>query len=146
MYQDLRFIEELFSDIFKEPIHLGNVVEIKLDTKPKKDPEKKRGIADIARNWTFEDEPKPQREPRQVNWETLITPERVIFNEPATIVFWSDGTKTTVKCHKDDGYDKEKGLAMAFMKRMYGNDGYFNEIIKKWCPYNVTEQEVINEY
>lgn len=26
--------------------------------------------------------------------------ERVIFNAPATIVFWSDGTKSVVKCHE----------------------------------------------
>ena len=135
MYQDLRFIEEIFSDIFKEPIHLGNVVEIKVDPKPKKTPAKKKDIMDAARNWEFYVEPEPQREPRQVNWETLITPKRVHFNDPVTVVIWSDGTKTIVKCHDDDNYDKEKGMAMAFMKRMYGNDGYFNEIIKQWCPY-----------
>ena len=27
---------------------------------------------------------------------------KVIFNDPATIVFWSDGTKTVSKCHPDD--------------------------------------------
>ncbi len=26
--------------------------------------------------------------------------ERVIFNAPATIVFWNDGTKTVVKCRE----------------------------------------------
>lgn len=26
--------------------------------------------------------------------------ERVIYNAPATIVFWTDGTKTVVKCHE----------------------------------------------
>lgn len=28
------------------------------------------------------------------------TVERVIFNKPATIVFWSDGTKTVAKCNE----------------------------------------------
>ena len=56
----------------------------------------------------------------------------VIFNNPATIVFWEDGTKTVVKCGKDDNYDAEKGLAMAMVKKMLGNEGkYYNEI-KKW--------------
>lgn len=55
----------------------------------------------------------------------------VIFNYPATIVFWSDGTKTVVKC-KNEPFDPEKGLAMAISKKMLGNKGnYFNEI-KKW--------------
>lgn len=60
----------------------------------------------------------------------------VIFNEPATIVLWSDGSKTVVKA---DGelFDPEKGLAMAIVKKMYGNKGnYFNNI-KKWTDtYN----------
>ena len=50
---------------------------------------------------------------------------RVIFNRPATIVFWSDNTKTVVKCAKFDDWDPEKGLAMAIMKKflpmMHGN-------------------------
>ena len=57
--------------------------------------------------------------------------KNVIFNDPATIVFWEDGTKTVVKAH-DESFDKEKGLSMAIVKKMYGNKGsYFNEI-KKW--------------
>ena len=60
--------------------------------------------------------------------------KNVIFNEPATIVFWADGTKTVVKCQEGDVFDPEKGLAMAFMKKVLGNKGnYFNEI-KKWVP------------
>lgn len=42
---------------------------------------------------------------------------RVIFNRPATIVFWSDGTKTVVKCAEFDDWNPEKGLAMAVMKK-----------------------------
>ena len=55
----------------------------------------------------------------------------VIFNDPATIVFWKDGSKTVVKAD-NELYDPEKGLAMAIAKKAYGNKGnYFNEI-KKW--------------
>ena len=60
---------------------------------------------------------------------TLVVPEieRVIFHEPATIVFWSDGTKTVVKCMEGELFDEEKGIAMAFMKKLYGK-GYMNKI------------------
>lgn len=58
--------------------------------------------------------------------------KRVIFNEPATIVLWKDGTKTVVKCGKDDVYDKEKGLALCFMKKALGNKGNFNNTIKEY--------------
>lgn len=58
--------------------------------------------------------------------------EKVIFNDPATIVFWKDGTKTVVKCQDDDVYDKEKGLAMCVAKKFFGNKGNFNKVFKKY--------------
>lgn len=57
--------------------------------------------------------------------------ENVIFNGPATIVFWSDGTKTVVKCN-NDLYDKEKGLAMAIVKKFLGNKGNYYNVFRKW--------------
>lgn len=57
---------------------------------------------------------------------------KVIFNEPATIVFWGDGTKTVVKCSKDDEFDPEKGLAMAIAKKFFGNENGYSKNIKKW--------------
>lgn len=57
----------------------------------------------------------------------------VIFNDPATIVFWSDGTKTVVKCCEDDTFDKEKGLAMAVLKKISGNDSKaFHRGLRWW--------------
>ena len=62
----------------------------------------------------------------------------VIFNEPATIILWADGTKTVVKCQEGEGYDPEKGLAMAISKKALGNKGNYCEVFKKWLP----EEEV----
>ena len=57
--------------------------------------------------------------------------KKVIFSNPATIVFWDDGSKTVVKCSKRDNFDPEKGLAMAFAKRALGNKGnYYNTFVK----------------
>jgi len=59
---------------------------------------------------------------------------KVIHNNPATVVKWTDGTKTVVKCGEHDKYDPEKGLAMAVAKKYFGNEGkYYNEIAK-WLP------------
>lgn len=58
--------------------------------------------------------------------------KKVIFNGPATIVFWDDGTKTIVKCSKNDSYDREKGLAMAIAKYCLGNNGKLNSVFKKF--------------
>lgn len=72
---------------------------------------------------------------KNMNWR--VKPEgrikNVIFNDPATIIFWSDGTKTVVKA-EGEPFDPEKGLAMAIAKRVLGNKGdYYNEF-KKWLP------------
>lgn len=57
---------------------------------------------------------------------------KVIFNDPATVVMWSDGTKTVVKCQEGDIFDPEKGLAMAISKKAFGNTGSYCDEIKKW--------------
>lgn len=62
-------------------------------------------------------------------WASTPKIERVIFHGPATIVYWEDGTKTVVKAHNEK-FDKEKGLLAAIAKKVYGNKGNFNNIIK----------------
>lgn len=71
---------------------------------------------------------------KRVEKEQMPEIKDVIFNDPATIVFWSDGTKTIVKCQKDTGdvYSKETGLAMAIAKKAYGNRSNFNDILNRW--------------
>lgn len=56
----------------------------------------------------------------------------VIFAPPATIVYWSDGSKTVVKCSEKDVFDPEKGLAMAIAKRCGGNKGSYYKEIQNW--------------
>lgn len=58
--------------------------------------------------------------------------KRVIFNPPATIVYWSDCTKTVVKCNVNDIFDPEKGLAMAIAKRCVGNTSAYYAEIRHW--------------
>lgn len=70
------------------------------------------------------------------NKPSAPTIKDVIFNDPATIVMWSDGTKTVVKAKNED-FDPEKGLAMAISKKNLGNKyDYYNTFkhwIKKYC-------------
>ena len=61
----------------------------------------------------------------------------MIFNAPATIVFWKDGSKTVVKAQGDE-YDPEKGLAMAISRHylcdvcgLERHDGVFNKYLPK---------------
>lgn len=56
----------------------------------------------------------------------------VVFNDPATIVLWADGTKTVVRCQNGDSYDPEKGLAMAVSKKVLGNKHDYYHTFKHW--------------
>lgn len=58
--------------------------------------------------------------------------KRVLFNAPATIIFWEDGSKTVVKAQNGDWYDPEKGFVLAYLKKLLGNDNTFNKEINKW--------------
>ena len=59
--------------------------------------------------------------------------KNVYFNDPVTVVIWSDGTKTIVRA-KNEAYDPEKGLAMAICKKVMGNKGNYYETFKEWLP------------
>ncbi len=67
-------------------------------------------------------------------------PVRVIFSNPATIVFWRDGSKTVVKCQSGEKFDEMTGLAMAISKKALGNKGNYNEVFKKFVS-NYTTME-----
>ena len=49
-----------------------------------------------------------------------LSVKKVILNEPATIVFWGDGSKTVVKCAKGDKFNRYNGFCAALAKRIYG--------------------------
>lgn len=69
-------------------------------------------------------------------FKTLIS--EVIFDGPATIVKWVDGTKTVVKAQHGEEVDREKGLALAMAKKFYGNDkNYFDKISMQVFGYNL---------
>lgn len=76
--------------------------------------------------------------PNKFTLDKNLSITNVIFNPPATIVFWSDKTKTVVKCDWElEPYDPEKGIAMAISRKMLGNNKYeyynvFKHWLKKW--------------
>lgn len=46
---------------------------------------------------------------------------KVLYNNPATIVFWSDGTQTRNICPPDALYNPDTGLAFCVLKKIMGN-------------------------
>lgn len=60
--------------------------------------------------------------------------KEVIYNDPAVVVYWMDGTKTVATAQNEE-YDPEKGLAICFAKKALGNNykgmGRFKRLLKK---------------
>lgn len=61
--------------------------------------------------------------------------EKVFFDEAkgVSVVLWKDGVRTKVTCHPEEKFDKEKALALCYMKRYFRNRGGFNKVLKKFC-------------
>lgn len=64
---------------------------------------------------------------RRIYWGTItpvkpVKPTKILVQGTATIIWWSDGTKTVVKCQKGDKMDPEKGIAMCVMKKFMGTN------------------------
>lgn len=67
--------------------------------------------------------------------ETATRVKKVVFNPPATIILWNDGSKSVVKAQNDEPFDPEKGFVMAYLKKLLGNDNTFNKEIAKWVKW-----------
>ena len=79
----------------------------------------------------FEDHGTPRR---SVQYACFANPVRIIFNPPATIVFWKDGTKTVVKCAEGEKFDPYTGFCYAFTEHFLGSISH----IKKLCQKSST--------
>lgn len=64
---------------------------------------------------------------------TNVFIKEVIYNNPATIVKWSDGTKTVSKCRGADVFSKEVGLVLCCMKKISGGSS-IKRLINDWVP------------
>lgn len=62
---------------------------------------------------------------------TIMNIEKVVFNGPATIIFWKDKTKTVVKCMEGDAYDPEKAVLLACLEHTMGGKGPAKKWLKK---------------
>lgn len=75
-----------------------------------------------------------KKEETTMNCDIRSNIKDVIFSDRVTIILWKDGTKTMVRVGKREPYDPEKGFAMAVCKKMFGNEGNYYEVFKKYVP------------
>ena len=67
---------------------------------------------------------------------------RIVFNDPATIVFWDDGTKTVVKTCEGDKFERYMGFAAACMKKMFGSTSRAKAIMNE-CDQDLMKWDEI---
>ena len=57
--------------------------------------------------------------------------KKVLYKNPATVVFWSDGTKTVAKTHGGDSYNPESGLIICVLKKLHGSSNV-RSLLSSW--------------
>ena len=68
-------------------------------------------------------------------------PVKIIYSPPATIVFWTDGTKTVVKCSMDDEYNEYYGFLCALGKKIFGTNSHLKKMIDEKAERHYPEDE-----
>lgn len=93
-------------------------------------------LMDIIRKQAYDNYRKLVETSKYNSYQDKPYVKNVIFNPPCTIVLWTDGTKTIVRTQNKEKFDPEKGLAMAFAKKAFGNTSKYFDEIKIWTePY-----------
>lgn len=71
--------------------------------------------------------------------------KNVIYNNPATIVFWTDGTKTVVKCMEGCEYDEYTGFMAAVCKKAFGSSSAVRKIVHQFMSKAVDNEDAKHE-
>lgn len=140
-YFDGHSLMHPFSDdrswvINEDPFYVPNGMKIAFGKNTVPDPETKAFLEKFREDTSrsipnVKDFVVPLSEIGKRKTNTLPKINKVIFNDPATIVLWADGTKTVVKCFEGDVYTKWAGLAFCICKKMTGDN--FHKEFRRWC-------------
>lgn len=86
---------------------------------------------------TPEEEKEEQEEKRRKEEERRVkesrkkyTPKKIYYNNPVTVVFWEDGTKTTVRLHEGEEYNEYSAFCAALAKKIFGNNSHLTKVVK----------------
>ena len=113
---------ELYSNVIERELY-SNVIERELYSKVTENIRLKRELDDLKKE---HDIPSAYSGSTfgLVYQECKVRPtfviDKVIFNPPATIVYWLDGTKTVVRCKEGEEFSEWAGIALCLAKKLYG--------------------------
>ena len=60
-----------------------------------------------------------------------LVPVRILKNDPATIVFWRDGSKTVVKRGEETAPNDYEAFTAALAIKVFGNNSHLKKMIQK---------------
>ena len=63
--------------------------------------------------------------------EKKLEPEKIIYSNRTTIVFWNDGTRTQSTASLSEISDPEVGFAMCLLKKLYGKKIYGKPLYRR---------------
>ena len=89
--------------------------------------------------WDISSSGMTHRSPGKYNMEVTLdidakwgcVPEKVIYNGTTTICVFPNGVKITARPTEDDDFDKEVGVAMCVMKRIFGSRSEFQRVVER---------------
>lgn len=81
---------------------------------------------------------------RKALFSEKFIPERIIYSGNRTIVFWTDGDKTIVKCAEGQEFDEYSGFIAALAKKLYGSTSKVKRIISK-AKDNIEKKSIKKE-
>lgn len=58
-------------------------------------------------------------------------PTKIIFNPPATVCFFLDGSKVVVKCADDEEFVEEEGVMACIVKKIFASRNAFKKAVKE---------------
>lgn len=71
-------------------------------------------------------------------------PAKIIKSGLATVVIWQDGTKTVVKCAKDETYSLYNAVASAIAIKIFGSNSAFKRMIEQTVTVQKPKKEKKN--
>lgn len=92
---------------------------------------------------TMKEEDK-KKEEKKPEIDKKYIPKQIVFNPPATVVFWEDGTKTVVKCEKHQEFNPYFGFVSALAKKIFVTNSEVNRVVRKYSEPKKETKSVTN--
>ena len=77
--------------------------------------------------------------------EKDFIPTKIIFNPPATICYFPDGSKIIVKCASDEEFVEEEGVMACIVKKIFKSRNAFKKLVKNAYRQPKNEPKVETE-